>query len=121
MANAIILTRYKAFRILSIMARTSQIKFSHFAPHPTSGDHASDKMATTFSSVPFSRFELPGLNLPLNFTPNPPGTNFNYEAEKMVSTLGQGEGQKLFKTALNAPDKNGDGGYVAWVPIYDRW
>ena len=106
-------TRYKPFRILSMMARTSQIKFSHFAPHPTSRDHASDKMATTFSSAPFSRFELPGLNLPLNFTPNGPATDFNYEAKKMVSRPGQGEGQKLFKTALNAPDVNGDGGYVA--------
>ena len=45
----------------------------------------------------FSRFKLPGLNLPLNFTPR----------------AGQGEGEELFRTALNALDEDGNGAYVA--------
>jgi len=74
-------------------------------------------METKFSLLYFSHFDLQGLNLPLNFTPNSAGTKYDDESEKWVTTTARrGEGQKVFKTMLNATDTIGDDTY-AWVLI----
>jgi hypothetical protein len=68
-------------------------------------------MPTT--EVPFSRFNLPGLNLPLNFRPHPANHKYNAKSVSYTQIPAKGEGQDLFRTALNGIDVNGDGGYVA--------
>lgn len=48
------------------------------------------------STTTMSRFDLPGLNLPLNWTPN----------ADSYSGKARGEGRDLIKTALNEADIN---------------
>jgi hypothetical protein len=62
---------------------------------------------------PMSRFDLPGLNLPLNFRPHPGESRYDPVSKKLAPFAFKGEGQNLFRTALNSIDENGDGGYVA--------
>ena len=83
------------------------IKRHYFSPYKTNPTftanhlHLEDKqVAVSIMSQPvmqtgraFSRFKLPGFNLPLNFTPG----------------AGRGEGKNLFRTALNTLDAYGDG------------
>ena len=62
----------------------------------------------------FSRFQLPGLNLPLNWTPHKPYTKHTYVPNSAMERTyypTQGEGQNLFRTALN--DADCSGGYVS--------
>jgi hypothetical protein len=56
--------------------------------------------------MPFSRFSLPGLNLPLNWTPRPARIIREWVDSKvvMINDPATGEGQELFSTALNAED-----------------
>ena len=56
--------------------------------------------------MPFSRFSLPGLNLPLNWTPRPARIirELVDSKEVMINDPATGEGQELFSTALNAED-----------------
>jgi len=66
----------------------------------------------------FSRFQLPGLNLPINWTPHERYTRTEYHSEPgMEPTVtvypAQGEGLDLFRTALN--DADVDNGYVSYV------
>lgn len=58
-------------------------------------------MGSMASTSPMSRFDLPGLNLPLNWTPN--ADSYREKA--------RGEGRDLIKTALN--DVDIDDGYTA--------
>jgi hypothetical protein len=50
----------------------------------------------------FSRFLLPGLNLPLNWEPN--ALDSKWDESKMVQRTASGEGRSLFRTALNEHD-----------------
>jgi hypothetical protein len=58
--------------------------------------------------LPFSRFQLPGLNLPLNWTPHQEylvdSTKYKYRTKMRETFPAQGEGKDLFRTALNDPD-----------------
>jgi hypothetical protein len=56
--------------------------------------------------MPFSRFSLPGLNLPLNWTPRPARIirELVDSKEVMINDPATGEGEELFSTALNAED-----------------
>jgi hypothetical protein len=56
--------------------------------------------------MPFSRFSLPGLNLPLNWTPRPARIIRECVDSKvvMINDPATGEGEELFSTALNAED-----------------
>ena len=56
--------------------------------------------------MPFTRFSLPGLNLPLNWTPRPARIIREWVDSKvvMINDPATGEGQELFSTALNAED-----------------
>ena len=68
-------------------------------------------------TVAFSRFQLPGLNLPINWTPHEAYSKYTYlpsgNAYEMIHTRmpAQGEGKNLFRTALN--DANCEDGYVS--------
>jgi hypothetical protein len=58
--------------------------------------------------LPFSRFQLPGLNLPLNWAPRKEYWA-EYTKDKSRTKIrekipGKGEGKDLFRTALNDPD-----------------
>ena len=74
-------------------------------------------MASSDSPSSFSRFQLPGLNLPLNWTPHEAYTKFTHVQEggnnRMIQTQypAQGEGKNLFRTALN--DADCSDGYVS--------
>lgn len=62
----------------------------------------------------FNRFDLPGLNLPLNFTPHEARKDFNWKDDgnhEITLVPGQGEGRNLFRTALNNEDR--EGGYAS--------
>jgi hypothetical protein len=78
---------------------------------------ATRTMASSTGSSRFSRFQLPGLNLPLNWTPHEPYTKFTYAPNSgnnnMITTNYpvQGEGKNLFRTALN--DADCSDGYVS--------
>ena len=56
--------------------------------------------------MPFSRFSLPGLNLPLNWTPRPARIirELVDSKEVMINDPATGECEELFSTALNAED-----------------
>lgn len=62
--------------------------------------------ATSSTSIPppnaFSRFHLPGLNLPLNWEPHGPYSK--WKENKVVQYAASGEGKDLFRTALNEND-----------------
>jgi hypothetical protein len=66
--------------------------------------------APSTKPLAFSRFQLPGLNLPVNWTPHEAFTKYSYVPNsgnnEMVETKhsGQGEGKNLFRTALNDAD-----------------
>jgi hypothetical protein len=74
-------------------------------------------MASSDARSNFSRFQLPGLNLPLNWTPHEPYSKYTYAPNSGRShTITtnypvQGEGKNLFRTALN--DADCSGGYVS--------
>jgi hypothetical protein len=62
----------------------------------------------------FSRFQLPGLNLPLNWTPHEPYMKHTYVPNSDMGQTHypvQGEGKNLFRTALN--DADCSDGYVS--------
>lgn len=57
-----------------------------------------------------SRFDLPGLNLPLNWTPNEPYRKYEYDNNHNMQTIempAQGHGKGLFPVALNDADISG--------------
>lgn len=60
-----------------------------------------------------SRFDLPGLNLPLNWTPNDNYSKYTIVDGNPVKVdiIAQGEGRNLFPTALD--DAHIDGGKCA--------
>lgn len=78
-------------------------------------------MATSASPTPaapadsFSRFQLPGLNLPLNWVPSAPSTSTSTGTAVIIP--GQGEGKDLFRNALNDYDVQND--HTAWVLLKD--
>lgn len=57
----------------------------------------------------YTRFSLPGLNLPLNWTPHE--TYRSYRDGNHGTVTAQGDGKNLFRTALNYADV--DGGYTS--------
>lgn len=64
--------------------------------------------------VEFPRFQLPGLNLPLNWTPNAKYRKYEYDDKQVMQGIdvpAQGDGVDLFKTALNDADVSG--GYTS--------
>lgn len=67
--------------------------------------------------VAFSRFQLPGLNLPINWTPHEAYSKFSYppngghDGMIHINLPAQGEGKNLFRTALNDADR--EDGYVS--------
>ncbi len=68
--------------------------------------------------VAFSRFQLPGLNLPLNWTPHAASEKIDFGSENVTMEPkhipAQGEGSELFKTALNEADDPDDSDF-SWV------
>lgn len=61
-------------------------------------------------SKDLSRFDLPGLNLPLNWTPNEPYRKYEYDDNHNMQTIempAQGHGKGLFPVALNDADMSG--------------
>ncbi|KAG4439283.1 hypothetical protein IFR05_005216 [Cadophora sp. M221] len=55
-----------------------------------------------------SRFDLPGLNLPLNWTPNAKFTRYEHDNNHVMQTVekaAQGDGEDLFPVALNETDR----------------
>lgn len=74
-------------------------------------------MASSDARSNFSRFQLPGLNLPLNWTPHEPYSKFTYAPNSgsghtiTTNYPVQGEGKDLFRTALNGADCSD--GYVS--------
>ena len=70
------------------------------------------KMATPMTKMP--RFDLPGLNLPLNWTPHAEFTKHELDDKYELHSTKippQGEGVNLFPVALNDRDVNG--GYTS--------
>jgi hypothetical protein len=67
------------------------------------------------SRAPFSRFDLPGLNLPLNWQPCEPHQAYRWEDKNYTSYYvpASGEGKNLFRTALN--DSDVESGYTSFV------
>lgn len=67
------------------------------------------KMADSSSEEKaFSRFDLPGLNLPLNWQPRGSHATYHWEGPAYAQSTAPatGEGKDLFKTALNDADVN---------------
>jgi hypothetical protein len=67
--------------------------------------------SSTKMEKPFSRFDLPGLNLPLNWQPCEAHEATRWEGEKYIrySVPATGEGKNLFPTALSDTDvESGD-------------
>jgi hypothetical protein len=101
-------TRF-SFSYLNILSRQASNLYRH---HKTMADPA------PATSVPlpntFSRFQLPGLNLPLNWEPY--GPDSKWDGTKMVQCTASGEGRSLFRTALNDHDvMEGYAAYVSWL------
>jgi hypothetical protein len=75
-------------------------------------------MSSSSHTKPFSRFKLPGLNLPLNWTPHEEYHKFDnshvdLRNAKYVKIPAEGEGKNLFRTALS--DKDVSDGYTSYA------
>jgi hypothetical protein len=96
--------------LLSLLLRQTQFKWS---PHSKiwlqKSPKSSEKelLGASASITKMSRFDLPGLNLPLNWTP-PTHTKGKYVNNKYTS-----EYVGMFRTALNDLDRNE--GWTSWV------
>lgn len=66
-------------------------------------------MAAAQDPFPLTRFDLPGLNLPLNFTPGRAMVDFGNGYG--LTELNNFEGRRLFRTALIEDDR--DEGYIS--------
>jgi hypothetical protein len=60
--------------------------------------------STTTETTRQARFDLPGLNLPLNWTPHAKHSPLDRIGDRMAEVPAQGDGKDLFQTALSDAD-----------------
>lgn len=80
---------------------------------------SSQTPAPTSTEKPFSRFDLPGLNLPLNWQPCGTHQEWRWEGPNYVQfpVPARGEGKALLRSVVN--DIDVESGYASYVLFLD--